>query len=147
MARSEEDERHVSEYVALFHGKPRLQQIEMVLALSERVLTGKDKPHDRQIQSAAADTMWCELGDIDLTHIDRFAATRGGWLRVASLGLQEEAERHVFVEVLKNAMARICQDSPVDIEVSSGATVWVYRFHAGTRTLIDRRGGRRGRVH
>jgi hypothetical protein len=113
MARSDEDERYINEYVALFHGRPRLQQIEMALALSERVLTGKDKPHDRQIQSAAADKMWRELGAIDWARIDRNVATRGGWLRVAS----------------------------------SGETVRVYRFHAGTRTLIDRRGGRNGRIH
>jgi hypothetical protein len=29
----------------------------------------------------------------------------------------------------------------------AGSTVRVYRFHAGQRILIDRVGGRRGRVH
>jgi hypothetical protein len=43
-------------------------------------------------------------------------------------------------------MSLICQDAPVDIEVGNGATIRVYRFHGGQRSLIDRRGGR-GRVH
>jgi len=144
---SAEDEKCVDEYVALFHGRPILQQLEMALALSERVLTGKDRPRDRQIQAAAASQMWHELGDIDWARIDRLSATRGGWLRVASLGIQEDSERRAFIGLVRGAMARICEDAPVDVEVSSGAAVRVYRFHAGQRTLIDRRGGRRGRVH
>lgn len=147
LVRSAEDEQRVGEYVALFHGRPRYQQIEMALSLSDRVLTGKDKPHDRQIQAGAADQMWRELGPIDWAQIDNLAASRGGWLRVANLGIQEEPERRAFIEVVKSAMARICQDGPVDVEVSNGATVRVYRFHAGVRTLIDRRGGRQGRIH
>lgn len=146
-ARSAEDERRVGEYVALFRGRPHLQQLEMALALSERVLTGKDKPRDRQIQAAAADQMWRELGAVDWARIDRLAASMGGYQRVASLRIQEEHERRAFVELVKGAMARIFQDDPVDVEVANGATVRVYRFHAGTRTLIDRHGGRRGRVH
>lgn len=145
--RSAEDERRVGEYVALFHGRPRYQQIEMALSLSDRVLMGKDKPHERQIQAGAADQMWRELGAIDWAQIDSRAAARGGWLRVANLGTQEESERYAFIEVLKDAMARICQDGPVDVEVKSGATVRVYRFLAGQRTLIDRQSARRGRVH
>lgn len=131
--RSVEDEQRVGEYVALFHGRPLNQQIEMALSLSDRVLTGKDKPHDRQIQAGAADQMWRELGSIDWAQIDGLAATRGGCLRVANLGTQEESERCAFLEVVKTAMARICHDGPVDVEVSTGATVRV--------------GGRRGRVH
>lgn len=146
--RSCEFEQHVGEYVDLFRGKSRLQQLEMVLALSERVLTGtRDKPYDRQVQAAAADQMWCELGPLDLAQFDPVAAIRGGWLRVAGLVTKEESERRAFVELAKYAMARICQDDPVDVEVATGSTVRVYRFHAGRRTLIDRLGGRRGRVH
>lgn len=146
--RSQEFEERAGEYVALFRGRSLLQQLEMVLSLSERVLTGKrDKPYDRQIQAAAADQMWRELGSIDWAQVDPVAATRGGWLRVASLIIQEPSERLVFVELAKDAMARICQDDPVDVKVATGSTVRVYRFHAGQRTLIDRLGGRRGRVH
>jgi hypothetical protein len=145
--RSIEDERRVSEYIALFHGQPRLQQLEMALALSERVLTGKDKPRDRQIQATAANQMWHELGTIDCAHIEPLAARRSGWQRVASLGIQEDFERRAFIDLVRTAMGGICQDDPVDVEVTNGATVRVYRFHAGQRTLIDRHGGRRGRVH
>jgi len=146
-ARSAEDERRVGEYVDLFRGRPYLQQMEMALALSERVLNGKDKPHNRQIQAAAADQMWRELGDVDWARVDRCVATRGGFQRVASLGIKEEKERRELVVFVKGAMAGICQDDPVDVEIGNGATVRVYRFQAGHRTLIDRHGGRRGRVH
>lgn len=146
--RSKEFEQRAGEYVALFRGRSLLQQLEMVLSLCERVLTGtRDKPYDRQIQAAAADQMWRELGSVDWAQVDAVAATRGGWLRVASLLIQEESERRAFVELAKDAMARICQDDPVDVKVATGSTVRVYRFHAGQRTLIDRLGGRRGRVH
>ena len=120
----------------------------MSLALSERVLTGnRDKPCDRQIQATAADQMWRELGPIDWAQVDPVAATRGGWSRVASLAIHSQAERHRFIEHTKDAMAQICQDDPVDLTIVAGSTVRVYRFHAGERTLIDRVGGRRGRVH
>ncbi|MBL8976007.1 MAG: hypothetical protein JNK56_35715, partial [Myxococcales bacterium] len=99
-ARSEVDERRVGEYVALFHGQPHLQQLEMALALSERVLTGKDKPDERQIKAAAATQMWRELGDIDLSQSDRLVAARGGGARVASLGSQSERERYEFVDLM-----------------------------------------------
>lgn len=141
------DPRRVNEYVDLFRGRPHLQQIEMVLSLSERVLTGKATPPDRQIQAAAAALMWRELGMIDWGMIDPVMATRGGWLSVASLAIQPEADRRNFLDLLRQSMPLICQDDPVDIAISTKTTVRVYRFHAGQRTLIDRRGGRRGRVH
>ena len=119
----------------------------MALALSERVLTGKDKPADRQAQAAAAALMWRELGRIDWAHVEPLLAARGGWSRVASLAMQDEPTRQALLNRLMNAMSMICQDAPVDIEVGNGATIRVYRFHGGQRTLIDRRGGRRGRVH
>ena len=37
--------------------------------------------------------------------------------------------------------------NPTEATIVAGSTVRVYRFHAGQRTLIDRQGGRRGRVH
>lgn len=145
--RSTVNQERVAEYLALSHGRPRLEQLEMALALSERVLTGKDKPSDRQIQATAAAQMWRELGSIDWAHVEPLSAARHRWSRVASLATQDESTRRAFLDRLKNAMSWICQDDPVDIEVGNGATVRVYRFHAGQRTLIDRRGGRRGRVH
>lgn len=141
------DQNCVGEYVALFRGRPRLQQLEMALALSERVLTGKDQASARQIQAAAANQMWRELGDIDWAQVDPRAASRSGWQRAASLRVLEDSERSALVDLVRAAMAVICQDDPIDVEVTDGTTVRVYRFHAGKRTLIDRRGSRRGRVH
>jgi hypothetical protein len=70
----------IAEYLALFRGRPRLQQLEMALALSERVLTGKrDTPEDRQVQAAAAAQIWCELGSIEWAHVDPLSAARDGW--------------------------------------------------------------------
>jgi hypothetical protein len=146
--RGREFEQRVGEYVDLFRGKSRLQQLEMALALTERVLTGtRDKPYDRQVQAAAADQMWRELGPLELAQFDPVAAIKGGWLRVANLVIREDSDRREFVELAKHSMALICQDDPVDVKVATGSTVRVYRFHAGRRTLIDRLGGRRGRVH
>lgn len=80
----------MGEYVDLFRGKSRLQQLEMALALTERVLTGtRDKPYDRQVQAAAADQMWRELGPLELAQFDPVAAIKGGWLRVANLVVRE----------------------------------------------------------
>jgi hypothetical protein len=59
---------------------------------------------------------------------------------------RRETDGRAFVNRLRDAMSLICQDAPVDIEVGNGATIRVYRFHGGQRSLIDRRGGR-GRVH
>ena len=145
---SKEYDQRAERYVSLFRGQSHLQQLEMSLALSERVLTGeRDKPCDRQIQATAADQMWRELGPIDWAQVDPVAATRGGWSRVASLAIHSQAERHRFIEHTKDAMARICQNDPFDLTIVAGSTVRVYRFHAGERTLIDRVRGRRGRVH
>lgn len=141
------DQEQVAQLLALSRGRPHLEKVEMALALSERVLTGKDKPPERLAQAAAAALMWRELGSIDWTHVEPLAAARGGWSRVASLAMQDEPTRQALLNRLMNAMSMICQDAPVDIEVSNGATIRVYRFHGGQRTLIDRRGGRRGRVH
>ena len=145
---SAEDERRVGEYLALSYGRPRLEQMEMALALSERVITGKDKPRDRQIQATAAELLWRDLGAIEWAVIDAVTAARHGWLRVASLAIQEPTVRQDFLERTIAAMGWIGQDDPVDIRVQTGATTTrVYRFRAGERTLIDRQGGRRGRVH
>jgi hypothetical protein len=141
------DQKQVEQLLALTRGRPHLEKVEMALALSERVLTGKDKPPERQAQAAAAALMWRALGMIEWAHVEPLAAARGGWLRVASLAMQDEPTRQALLNRLVNAMSMICQDAPVDIEVSNSATIRVYRFHGGQRTLIDRRGGRRGRVH
>lgn len=141
------DPRRVSEIVKLSLGRPWLQKFEMALALSERVLVGKDKPLDRQIFAAAAHLMWNDLGTIDWTTINVHAASHGGNARVASLGSQADEERQEFLDLVAASMPLIAADAPVDINVVNGATVKVYRFQGGKRTLIDRLGGRRGRVH
>lgn len=141
------DQKRVAQLFDLSRGRPHLEQVEMALALSERVLTGKDKPLERQAHAAAAAQMWHNLGSIDLAHVEPLLAARGGWSRVASLAMQDEPARQALLNRLMNAMSMICQDAPVDIEVGNGATIRVYRFHGGQRSLIDRRGGRRGRVH
>ncbi len=48
------DPRRVNEVVHLSYGRPWLQKFEMALALSERVLIGKDKPLDRQCRFSPA---------------------------------------------------------------------------------------------
>jgi hypothetical protein len=140
----------VFEYLALFKGRDRREQIEMALSLSERVLTGRDDrftANDRLIQAAAAAQMWGELGELDVTLFDPIAAARRGWSRVASLGIQEERTRHNILRCLIDAMARVASGDPTDIEVAHGKGTRVYRFEQGTRTLIDRRGSRVSRVH
>ncbi len=146
-ASSSVDQNRVSEYLALSRGRPRLEQVEMALALSERVLTGKDKPSDRQVQAAAAALMWRDLASINWAHVETHSAARCGWSRVAGLAMQDEPTRQALLKRVRDAMSMICQDAPVDIDVDSGAAIRVYRFHGGQRTLIDRRGGRRGRIH
>lgn len=128
-------EEQIAEYLALFRGRPRLEQLEMALALSERVLTGKDAAYDRQIQAAAASHMWRDLGEVDLMKIDPREAARRGWARVASLAAQETAEGHAFLTRAGAAMEAIGQDEPVDIEVAAGAATRVYRFQAGSVRL------------
>jgi len=141
------DPRRVSEVVQLSYGRPWLQKFEMVLALSERVLVGKDKPLDRQTFAAAAHLLWNALGTIDWSTINMHAAISGGHIRVASLASQEDAARQEFLDLVMTSMPLISADDPVDIKIVNGSTAKVYRFHAGKRALIDRLGVRRGRVH
>ncbi len=141
------DPRRVNEVVELSLGRPWLQKFEMALALSERVLVGRDKPPDRQIFAAAAHLMWTDLGSIDWTTINVHAAVHGGHARVAGLASQGDEARQEFLDLVAASMPLIAADAPVDINVVNGVTVKVYRFHGGKRTLIDRLGGRRGRVH
>ncbi len=141
------DPRRVNEVVQLSHGRPWLQKFEMVLALSERVLVGKDKPLDRQTFAAAAHLLWNDIGSIDWSMINVPTAIGGGHIRVASLASQEDGARQEFLDLVTTSMPLISADEPVDIKIANGSTLKVYRFHAGKRTLIDRLGGRRGRVH
>lgn len=140
----------VQEYLALFQGRDRREQLEMALSLTERVLTGKDgqfTANARLVQAAAAAQMWVDLGELDAALFDPIAAARRGWSRVASLGIQEHHARDNFLRHVRDAMARIASGDPMDVEVIHGKGTRVYRFEQGTRSLIDRRGSRVSRVH
>jgi hypothetical protein len=137
----------VREYLALFEGRERGEQLEMALALSESVLTGKDEAHERLVQASAATQMWRELGQIEAALFNPTVGVRNGWLRVASLGIQDEPTRSRFLQHVRDAMPVIASGKAVDIEVSHGKGTRVYRFDGGTRSLIDRRGARVKRIH
>ncbi len=125
------------------------EQLEMFLAMAERVLTGKDRPRDRQVHALIAHRFWLEIGDIQpVLAQGHVQPARAGWMRVASLASDESEDARGLPMLLASAMERIAQDEPVDVNVQIGSTLRVYRFKAGQRTLIDRQGRRAAtRVH
>lgn len=145
-ARNEDEQRQRDRIITDWEGRPTLEKLEMALALSDRVLSGRDKPGDRQLYAGVAHIMWTRLS-LDWNEIGAPDARMRGWQRVACLADLEASVRDAMVVRVRDAMGLVCQDKPVDIKVMEGKTMKVYRFHQGQRQLIDRRGGWKGRVH
>lgn len=176
MTLTDDESRRVEEFFAFFSKSQKChERLEMFLAVTERVLThARDSARDRQLSAIIADRLWRAMGDVQEAVKDAHLAACGGWIRVASLTFQqsppadlpEPIRRAVvrsdvkvvpddivvpcaeeFARLLAEAMSRIARDEPVDVRVRIRSSLRVYRFQSGRRTLIDRQGSRRGRVH